>query len=431
MRKGWGIVVLAGAMLAMSGGTAIAQILGLEPPEVTVPERQSVLNRPRPAYDPVGGRIGDFFLFPSGEMEKNWNSNIFATSSNAKSDFYTSARPAFSVLSDWGTNQLNFLANAEIRRYATNVSENQTNYSVLINGRLDVTDGSHLTSGIGFQNAHEDRTEPSTLTTQVRPTEYQEASGKLKYVYERGLLGLSVDGNVDYYSYDNTITGGGTLVRESDRNRVEAYGGPRVSYEIVPGYHAFIRTAVNTRIYQSTFDSTGIKRSSHGFEGDVGTAFELSRLINGEVFVGYLQQNYDDAQLSAIHGVGFGGNLLWNMTQATSFRANVSRTVQEVDLFQMPATSTATAYLQTLAGAAIEHELLPNVVLTGGASFAVQSYQSITRTDNIVEGDLGVRYLLNRNWSIGLATSYQSRTSNISGVNYNQAQIDAKLRLQL
>src|SRR5215469_12727419 len=426
----WGMVLLAGVALAVSNNSAIAQIIGLEAPEATVPERQSVLQHPRPDYDPVGARIGDFFLYPNGEVEQFWDSNIFASESHAKSDFYTSMRPAASLLSNWGSSALNFLANAEIRRYATEVSENQTNYNFITNGRLDILHGEYLSGAMGYQNEHEDRTSPSSTPSQLRPTEYQDASGVLKYFRERGLLGLQADAGVDYFSYDNVATNSGSQLQESDRNRIVVHGGPRVTYEIVPGYHAFIAGDANTRIYQSTFDVNGIQRSSHGFEMDVGSAFQITPVITGEAFVGYIQQNYDDARLSSIHAPGFGGNLLWNVSQATSVRAKVSRTVEEVDLFGTTATETVTSFLQTQAGVSVEQEVRRNILLTGGASFTSEDFQGESRTDDIAEGDVGLTYLLNRMWRAGLDVSYQARTSNVSGVSYNRALIGAKVRLQ-
>lgn len=427
MRK-WGIVVLAASGTVVSAHVALAQT-GLFPTELTPPERVSVLERPRPEYNPVGARIGDFFLYPSAEADGFWDSNVYYAP-HAKSDFYTSLRPGAALESNWGTDQLNFLANAEVRRFATQVSENQTNYNLATNGRLDILHGEYLDLGAGFENNHEERYAPSSAPTQAHPTEYQKSSGVLKFVRERGIVGLQFNGGVDYYSYDNVFTTSGTQLRESDRNRIEIAGGPKVTYQIIPDYHAFIATSANDRIYQSTFDTNGLKRSSHGFEVDVGTDVLITKLITGEIYVGYMQQNYDDSRLPTIHSPGFGGSLLWNVTEATSIRANASRTIQEVDLFGTTAAATVTSALQSAVGAEVEHELAPNILLTGGGSFTSDDFQGTSRTDNTVEGDLGVTYLLNRMWSTGLNVAYQNRSSNISGVDFSRALVGAKIRLQ-
>jgi hypothetical protein len=426
MRK-WGIVVLT-ASIVISAHVALAQT-GLYPTELTPPERVSVLQRPRPEYSPVGARIGDFFLYPSAEADGYWDSNVYYAP-HAKSDFYTSLRPGAALESDWGTNQLDFLANAEVRRFATQVSENQTNYSLASNGRLDILHGEYLDGGLEFQNNHEERYAPSSIPTQLHPTEYQESSGALKFVRERGIVGLQLNGNVNYYTYNNVFTTTGTQLRETDRNRVEISGGPKVTYQIVPGYHAFIAGSANDRVYEHTFDVNGLKRSSHGFEVDVGTDVLITQLITGEVYVGYLRQEYDDSRLPTISSPGFGGSLLWNVTESTSIRANASRTIQEVDLFNTTAAASVTSALQSAVGVEVEQEVLPNVLLTGGGSFTSDDYQGTSRTDNTVEGDLGVTYLLNRMWSTGLSVAYQNRSSNNSGVGFSRALFGAKIRLQ-
>jgi hypothetical protein len=427
MRK-WGIAVLTAAAFVVSTHLAFAQT-GLFPTELTPPERVSVMQRPRPDYSPVGGRIGDFFFYPSAEAEGFWDSNVFYAP-HAKSDFYSSLRPGLSVNSDWGANQLNFLAGAEVRRFATQVSENQTNYNLATNGRLDILHGEYLDAGMAFQNAHEERYAPSSAPTQLRPTEYQESSGKLKFVRERGIIGLQFTGNLDYYSYDNVVTTSGGELRESDRNRVEVYGGPKLTYEIVPGYHAFIASQANDRIYQSTYDINGLKRSSHGFEVDVGTDVLITNLITGEIYVGYLRQEYDDSRLPTVSSPGFGGSVLWNVTERTSVRANASRTIEEVDLFGTTAAGTATSALHSSVSVGVEQEVRHNILLTGGGTFYSDDYQGTSRTDNTVEGNLGLTYLLNRMWSAGLDATYQNRTSNTSGVGYSRALIGAKIRLQ-
>src|SRR5215469_591132 len=59
------------------------------PPEAGAPTVQgySVVERPRPELDPLGIRLGTFFLFPRAEADGVYNDNIFATNGFRKSDF--------------------------------------------------------------------------------------------------------------------------------------------------------------------------------------------------------------------------------------------------------------------------------------------------------------------------------------------------------
>ncbi|MCI0430482.1 MAG: outer membrane beta-barrel protein, partial [Rhodospirillales bacterium] len=48
-------------------------------PEQPEPERaQSVFERPRPDYDPLGIRAGGFLIYPQVELGEAYNDNIFA-----------------------------------------------------------------------------------------------------------------------------------------------------------------------------------------------------------------------------------------------------------------------------------------------------------------------------------------------------------------
>src|SRR6266699_1072721 len=92
--------------LALSSATAFGQITvpggppNLNPPVSPVapsqrPEDfgrllergQSVVERPRPEYDPLGIRFGSFFLYPRAELDEVYNDNVFATKTGTKSDF--------------------------------------------------------------------------------------------------------------------------------------------------------------------------------------------------------------------------------------------------------------------------------------------------------------------------------------------------------
>lgn len=424
------------AAFFLAGGPAGAQVAPLIPgtatlgPEATVPERTSVGQRVEPEYAAIGGQIGDFLFFPTLDLQELYNSNVFVTETDKKSDFATFISPALSVASNWNSNALNFLVSDQTRRYVSQVSENESNVSVATNGRLDILRNVYLTGALGYQLAHEDRTSPNTVIGQKFPTEYQLASARLGYVHDVGILGFRLDGGVDDYSYNNNSLASGATVIETDRNRVEYGLTPRVTYEIVPGYHAFIQVPVNVREYQAKFDQFGLQRSSHGYEFDAGTAFEVTSLVNGELYVGYLEQDYDDARLPAAQGPAFGANLLWNPTTLTSVRLNAARTVEETTLGGVAPLVAVSSFIQSTVGASIEHSLLRNVLLTGGMSYTDQNYQGISRDDVIYAANAGGRYLLNQYLSATLTANYQTRQSNVAPNSYHQETILAGLRLQ-
>jgi hypothetical protein len=417
---------------------------GAAPPEATAPERLSVAQRPEPEYSPLGIPVASFLVFPSAGLGETYDSNVFATPTDVKSDFVTDVTPDVAVDSNWNNNALDFDAGGDIRRYASQFSENVTDAHAVANGRLDVLRDIYFLGGLSYQREHEDRASPNSIVGQKNPTEYQVAGGGLSYVHETGRLGLRVDGTVNSYWYDNAQTATGVTVVETDRNRVESAIRPRLEYEIVPGYHAFVQFQANRRDYQAQFDQFGVAPDSHGYEGDAGTAINLGGIINGEIFAGYLKQYYSTgtqptaanptpiANKPSVSGVGLGGNLLWNVTDLTSLRLNLSRTIEETIVTTAVGATTvvAQADLVTTAGVSVEHELLRNVLLTAGAIYTQDDFQGISRTDNSYEGTAGARYLINRNLSAGLDFSYTKRSSNQPGNDYDREIAMATLRTQ-
>jgi hypothetical protein len=422
-KRSWRQRILIPGFLLAAATYAIAQTP--EPQATTAPEQQSVLQRPRPDFDPDGARLGSFFIYPGVDLQGLYNSNVFAVPSGKKGDFVASLKPDIALLSNWGEHALNFRAAGEIRRYAEQVSENESNFNTTMDGRLDILSHSSVTGRVGYELAHEDRTSPDTIFNQKNPTPYQLTTAQLGFVHERGIVDVKVDGAVGYYSYDNATTGTGVTVVETDRNRVEYVLTPRVSYELVPGYSAFVQASANAREYQSAVDHLGFRRDSHGYEIDAGTAVEITHILTGEVFAGYLEQDYSDSRLQAVAGPGFGGSLLWNVTGFTSIRASLTRTLQEFDL-----TPPASGYVETAAAVGVEHEWLRNLLLTTGASYKNDDFQGIARTDNIFEGDAGAQYLINRNLRAGLSLGWQRRESNATGLTFSQEIVSGTIRLQ-
>jgi hypothetical protein len=417
---------------------------GAAPPEASAPERLSVAQRPQPEYSPLGARVGSFLLFPSAGLAETYNSNVFATQTGVKSDFVTDVTPDVAVASDWNNHALDFDAGGDIKRYASEVSENVSDAHALANGRLDVRRSIYFLGGLAYQREHEDRSSPNSTVGQKNPTELQVAGGGLSYVHEPGRLGLRIDSTANAFYYDNARTATGTTVVETDRNRMEYTIRPRLEYEIVPGYHAFVQLQANRRDYQSQFDQFGVPHDSHGYEGDAGTAINLGGIINGEIYAGYLKQYYSTdtrptaanptpiANKPSLSGVGFGGNLLWNVTQLTSLRFGLSRTIEETIVTNSVGATVALAEadLVTSASVSVEHELLRNVLLTAGANYTQDDFQGITRTDNSYEGTAGARYLINRNLSAGLDLSYVKRSSNQPGNDYDRELAMASIRTQ-
>jgi len=431
MARAW----VAGALaLLVTGGAAVAQTPAVGPfpawpgaslePAAVGPRSETVFNRPRPDYDPLGIRWGSFLVFPSLALTGTYDSNIFATQTGAVSDFFGREIPAMTIRSDWSRHALGASITGDFKQYVTNTTENVNNFSTDVGGRYDISEGEYFAVDALYQLLHEDRSSPNAVFGK-NPTEYKVMGADLAYVHMVGILGLRIDSTFTSYDFNNAVNGvTGATINQQYRDRNEYVIAPRLQYEIQPGYNAFIRALGNERQYFSqectpqvcTPTSQGIRRNSHGWELAHGTAIEITRITTGQIYVGYLHQYYENPLLKSPSGISFGGNVIWNATPLTTVRGTFSEAVAETTL------QGASSSLETGVAVTVEHELLRNLLLLGSVGYVHDIYQGNPRIDGTFGVDAGVKYLLNRQWTASADINYSERNSNVAGSSYNRLQ---------
>lgn len=427
------------SLMATMARVAAGQVAQPVPvPDLTqpapAPEQTSVAQRPQPEYDALGIRWESFVLHPSLDLTEQYNSNIYGSHFVVRSDAITLIAPVVDLASDWDRHAFAIHAEGDISRHAQYSDDDVENAIFQADGRLDIAHDQTLSIGGGFQSLHEDRSSPESIAATVQsggafalyPTPFTVATGHFTYVYAPTRIGLELDGGVSAYSFGNVPTFNGDLAINGDRNRVEYTLTPKLSYAFEPGYQAFVQVEGDIRSYDSPRDATPqhYQRSSSGFIASVGTQFNIDRVITGEIFVGYQDQSYDDPRLKAITGVAFGGSLLWNVTELTSFRARFARSEQETILIG------SSGFWDTNVSLSVEHELLRNVLLTAGVTFDSADYQGNRQTDQTYDFTASARWKINRNLSAGLTVDYTTRSSNLTLDRFDRQQVAIDIKGQ-
>lgn len=372
----------------------------------------TVRNRARPGYDPIGVRAGGFFIYPEVGVTEQFRSNIFFTPSNEEEDFITVISPSLRAQSNWNVHSLSFYAEADYGLYAINEDENYFDFRGGVDGRLDIRRDLALSGGFSAARLHEARSSPDQAGA-AEPVTYMRYSGNAALTKTFNRLSTRIGGNVDVYRYDNVpATGGGTF-SSKDRDRTVSEGSIRIGYDTAPGIEPFLRTSVNDRSYRERRDDAGQIRDSWGWETVAGAAIDLGGVTFGEVYIGYLSQNYEGSGFNDISGVSFGGTLLWNPTRLTSVTLNAERSVEETTL------AGAAGSLQTTFEARVDHELRRNVILSMDGGVSRRDYRGISREDDLADAGASVRYLANRFLELRGGYSFSTRNSSDSGADYD------------
>ncbi len=386
-------------------------------------EHDTVLTRQRPEYDPIGIRLGSFFLYPKGELTEVFRDNIFFASRNKESDFISVISPGLFLKSNWNAHALNLFTDLDLGRHASNSDEDYLDLRTGLDGRIDIDRSTKFGGGLKFAKLHEDRASPDQTGT-AEPVIYNQYGMNAALTKRFNRTEVRAIGDMTFFDFDDAPANNGSIINMDDRDRREIKGTGRIGYDIMPNYEAFVRGTVNQRNYLKSVDDSNVDRDSHGWETVVGMALKLSGVTFGNVFAGYMRQTPDDPSLKTVDGPSFGGDVTWNPTRLTTVKLAANRTIEDTTL------SGASGALATDARLTVDHELLRNVLLSASANYTNWDYRGIGRSDDVVGLGLGATYLLNRYARVSLKYAHDRRDSDAVDGDYSVNTVFLRLSTQ-
>jgi hypothetical protein len=434
------------AMLFTSGlmtSTAMAQVnQGVNANSIATPayraeasmqddilRQETVTTRAHPETDAQGITAGSWVILPTVGVEEKWNDNIYATNNTANnggvvSDYITTVTPDVVIRSNWSNGLVVLDANSSNGFYASHTTENFNDYSFSANGRLDITRTQYIAVRGGYYHEHEDRTSPNN-DFGTKPTTYGLADGQVEYYNKLNRLSVTLDGQVTNYDYTDVPNAAGGFIPNTDRSRDEYSGTARVGYELQPLLEAFVKGEYSDRSYDHKIATDGYERSSTGYSLLAGVAMDFGGVTFGEIGVGYMSRDYDDARFGTVSGFTANASVTWNVTPLTTLKLAGQRTIEETITFASP------GFIGNVGTFTVDHELLRNLLLNGFARVSYNEYQDVGRNDTVVGGGAGATYLLNRYANVSVNFSHTNQDSSSSILNYTQNLGLVRLTLQM
>jgi hypothetical protein len=388
------------------------------PGEQPVPLGQTVTSRPRPEFDPTGLRFGDFFWFPRAELGESYNSNIFATTTSPSADLITALAPSFDLLSNFPRNALNLHGSAVLQDYAAHPTQNTPTGSVKVDGRLDVTAESSLYGDAQVSRPYISYGSPNSPMSIAQPVTYWDYLARAGYQQGGRRFFYQVDVGVEAAQYNAAQLVSGGVLPQSSQDTTISSAAVRAGYEIIPDYVGYMRVGGSLFNYWHATHN-----NSSAYHVDLGLQILPRHIIYGEAYAGYLLQNYAQSSLPSTSAPDYGGRLVWNVTRLTTLTFTGLRAFYTGTPTVGGTAVTGPAgsgYLASTIAVNADHELLRNLLLNLSAGFENDSFQGITRTDNVFTGGAGIRYLVNRNLFLGGSFSYYQRSSTLAGASFTQ-----------
>ncbi len=384
-----------------------------------------VLDRLRPAYDPDGVRLGAFEIKAGVKVSETYTDNVFASETNKKSDIITSVAPDITVTSTWSRHQLRLRGSLDTRFHAQESDENATDWALGADGRIDITRNTTLALDAGYRREHEERGEPDAFAAAEEPTQYDIIETGFELAQRFNRFSVALGGRYADVDYEDVARTGGGTIDNDFRDREEYLAQFKLGYEVSPDTNLFAVAEVNQRDYDRIDPALGAKRDSEGYELRGGVDLKLTRLVDGQVYVGYREQQYDAAALEDVSGVSYGANLNWYATPLTTLRFTALSDLEET------IEAGASGNERTALGAAVDHELLRNLILTADASYENEDFIGSSREDDTYTFGFGGTYLMNRHFRLGLNYKFTSRDSTDLGEDYDENLIGVFIRTDL
>jgi hypothetical protein len=387
-------------------------------------------------FGAVGDYAGSFLIKSALELRGGYDTNPGRLATPVGAPFWVVA-PEFLAVSDWERhalvadlrgsftgygNSLPPTIDGAISSAPTNI--NRPDFLGHVDGRLDVTEDTHIASQVRLRVATDNPGSPNIQAGLASYPVYATFGGTLGVDQRFNRLQLSGGGTVDRTVYQNSTLTDGTISSNDDRN-FNQYGGiGRVSYELMPGLKPFVEAEGDSRFHDQFLDNNGYARNSSGGYAKAGTSFEFSRLLTGEISVGFAARNYVDPRLDRLQGLLTASSLTWTATPLTTAKFYSTTSIDETIV---PGVSGVLTHTYTFE---VDHDFRRWLTAIGKFTYGTYDYQGDGRFDRTysLEGDL--IYKLTRSLWIKGTLQRNILDSNVVGASSASTVVMLGVRLQ-
>lgn len=382
-------------------------------------QNQSVLERDRPEYEGDGLRVGSFIVRPELTTTATYNDNILADDTDTVSDVIFRAQPEVIVRLDQPIVDLRLRTGLELERFADNSSENTDAFFANLRGILGRGRSTQAQFRVGYRGDNESRRALDAADSLATRLGRDSLEGFAQVRQDLGDLDALISARVRKITYGSARDELGNLIDFSFRDRTIYQVSAGGEYAVTPNDLIIARVTYDKRDQDvdpsdPQFDPNRFGQSSEGYRLEAGYGRQVSELMYLRVFVGYLEQDFDDDRVQDISGLSLNSDLFWNVTPLTSVRVAASRSIDEVVAPELAGN------LRTQVSAQVDHELKRNFVLSGAVRYADISPRGIGIASDEFEASLTGQLFVNRLITVNGGYSHFQRNSSNANQRFDE-----------
>ncbi len=387
-------------------------------------------------FGAVGDYAGSFLVKSAVELSGGYDTNPGRTIVPKGAPFWVVA-PEFLAVSNWERHALVADLRGSFTGYGgslpptidgaissapTDVS--RPNFIGHVDGRLDVTEDTHIGSQVRLLVSTDNPGSPNVQAGLAKYPIYTTLGGTFGIDQNFNRLQVSAGGTVDRTVYQDSQLTDGEHSSNDDRNFNQYGGVGRVSYDLFPGLKPFVEVEGDSRVHDLQLDRNGYARDSSGGYVRGGTTFEFTRLLTGEISIGYAARDYVDPRLNRLEGLLTAASLTWTATPLTTAKFYSNTSIDETTL---PGAAGVLTHTYTVE---VDHDFRRWLTAIGKFTYGTYDYQGDNRTDTTYtwEGDL--IYKMTRNLWIKGTLRRDILDSNLPGNSTASTVVMLGVRLQ-
>ncbi len=399
-------------------------ITALPPPLPPAPEPRKRKRPEEDPYAPLGLRLGNVILRPAITGSVGYDSNPERVSGPSKGSLFTRSEGELGVQSDWNVHELTGMLRGGYSRYYRNDSASRPDAEGNMSLRLDATRDTRILLESRLKLDTQRPGSPDlSAAVQGRPITWAYgASAGVTHDINR--LQFTLRGSVDRQDYEDADLSNGRKLSQADRNQTQYGLRLRAAYEVTPGFKPFVQAEIDTRQFDQKVDSSGYMRSSDGYTARLGSSFEISRMLTGEVSGGYQDRKYEDARLRNLRGFVGDAAILWTPTPLTTVTLRGTAELGDTTIAGSSGTTARRVNLE------VAHALRRNLIVTGFASYGRTDYEGQDLREDLSTIGARIEYKLTRTFSVRASFTHERLNSTNPGSDYTANVAQVGLRVQ-
>jgi hypothetical protein len=402
---------------------AIVQAVTAETMAVLAAARRRLRLPEEDAFAPTGIQVGAFNVRPAVELTGGYDTNA-ARTSRAKPSWFEVVTPELLVNSNWTRHELTATLRGSYTAYQPASDLNRPSLEARMAGRFDISRDTYLNAE-GHYLISTDRPGSPNIQADLARLPIAQTIGGFAGIGQRfNRLELTAKGLADRTVYEPSTFIDGQTETNDDRN-YNRYGTVvRAAYELTPGMKPFVEGGADARVHDIAIDRFGMRRDSDGNYIKGGTTFEPSRILTGDIAVGWINRTYKDPTLKDVKGLTFDASLLWLASGLTTVKLTATTTVDESTVPGVSGVFSREVALQ------IDHAFRRWLIATLKFSVGFDDYVGSPRDDDRYALSAGIIYKLTREMQLRAEYRHEWRHSNQPGNDFVSDAVLVGMRLQ-